>query len=298
VSLHNGENEMNRFQRVTSGLLILFITGLLGITSSLGHPWAGRADETRSEVSTGPWKVTAPNNGDPWTIAFGSGTDFPQVAALHPRSGYFRLVSGTTWGTSIILPPCFWSGGLLWQGPPIKATWHVDGNNKLVIDASGVQNGLKFKLQVLLSPPGNDRIEAEVSGSTEGQTSDGLDTRPGEAFKPVMLSSMRIAPTKWDASTVTIDNTTVPFNDAIQGNHFLIAPASLVQTKRFGFRGGKSEWQPGQPAPTVEIQLGQALQIAGYRTSSTNPNDDNLGLWAAADKVLSSWHYRIVASRP
>src|SRR5262249_19763603 len=42
------------------------------------------------------WKVTAPENGDPWTIAFGSGSDFPQVAALHPRSGYFRLVSGTT----------------------------------------------------------------------------------------------------------------------------------------------------------------------------------------------------------
>ena len=286
---------MNRFQRVTSGLLILSIPGLLCITLSPGHHSAWRAAETRSEVAAGIWKVTAPENGDPWTIAFGSGTDFPQVAALHPRSGYFRLVSGTTWGTSIILPPCFWSGGLLWQGPPIKATSHLDGN-KLVIDAAGVQKGLNFKLRLSLSPPGNDRIEAEVSGSTEGQVS--LDTRPGEAFKPVMLSSMRIAPTRWDASSVIIDNTPIAFNDAMPGNHFLIAPAPLVQVKRFGFRGGKSEWQPGQPAPTVEILLDDALQIAGYRTSSTNPNDDNLGLWAATDKVLASWHYIIVASRP
>ncbi len=253
------------------------------------------ADDTRSEVAAGIWKVTAPENGAPWTIAFGSGIDIPQVAALHPRSGYFRLVSGTTWGTSIILPPCFWSGGILSQGPPIKATSHVDGN-RLVIDASGVQKDLNFKLQISLSPPGDGRIEAEVSGSTEGQIS--LDTRPGEAFKPVMLSSMRIAPTKWDASSVIIDNTPIPFNDAIQGNHFFIAPAPLVQAKRFGFRGGKSEWQPGQPAPTVEILLDDALQIAGYRTSSTNPNGDNLGLWAATDKVLASWHYIIVASRP
>ncbi len=118
-----------------------------------------------------------------------------------------------------------------------------------------------------------------------------------------MLSSMRVAPTKWDARSVIIDDRPpLAFDDASETSGFFVAPTPPVRARRFGLRGGKSEWQresgSSAPAPTVEILLDDDLQIAGYRTQSTDPNDDNLGLWAASDRVLGSWHYTIIASRP
>ncbi len=43
--------------------------------------------------------------------------------------------------------------------------------------------------------------------------------------------------------------------------------------------------------PTVEIMLDQSRQITGWATSSNDPNDDNIGLWAATDTVLPTWSY-------
>ena len=247
--------------------------------------------------------VAVPGNGDPWSIAYGSGVDFPQFAALDPKSGYFRLVCNTTWGTSIVLTPSFWSGGALTQGMPLAATYHLDGQ-RLVIDATGSRNGLKVTLRVTLSPPGEGRIAAEVDGRSEGSIA--LDARPGEAFKPVMLSSMRMAvdgadtvSKKWDARAVLVDDSQPHgFDDLAQHSDFFLGVTPRIIATRFGFLGGKSDWQQGDPAPTVEIFLDGPMQVAGYRTYSTDPNDDNLGLWAATDTVAESWHYTVTASRP
>jgi hypothetical protein len=249
------------------------------------------------------WKVAVPGNGDPWGIAYGSGVDFPQFAALYPKSGYFRLVCKTTWGTSIVLTPSFWSGGMLTQGMPLDARWHVDGD-RLMIDATAFRNGLKVTLKVALSPPGDGRITAEINGRSEGTIA--LDARPGEAFKPVMLSSMRVAADgggavskKWDARSVKVDDRPpVGFDDSVQHSDFFIATTPRTSARRFGLVGGKSDWQKGEPAPTVEIQLDGPLSVAGYRTMSRDPNDDNLGFWAATDTVAASWHYTVTASRP
>src|SRR5271157_3875498 len=173
------------------------------------------------------WKVTVPGNGDPWGIAYGSGVDFPEFAALDPKSGYFRLVRNTTWGTSIVLTPSFWSGGALTQGMPLNAISHVEGE-RLVIDAAGSRSGLKVTLRVWLSPPGDGRITAEVDGQSEGSIA--LDARPGEAFKPVMLSSMRVAAggddtvsKKWDARAVLVeDRPPLGFDDLAQHSDFFL----------------------------------------------------------------------------
>jgi hypothetical protein len=286
-------------QLVSSAAILVTIPALFVAPATTGqHPQQAQA--TKVGQAAGTWKVTVPDNGDPWRIAHGSGLNSPQVAALDTRSGYFRLVSGTTWGTSVVLPPPFWSGATLFQGMPIKATHRVDGD-RLIIDALGERHGLKVHVQVALSPPGAGRISAEVWGQSDGQVA--LDTRPGEAFKVVMLSSMHIAPTRWDASSVIIeDRSPLAFDDASQVSSFFVAPNPPVKARRFGLQGGMSCWQEEsgsvQPAPTVEIVLDGPLQIAGYRTHTTNPNDDNLGLWAATDKVLDAWHYTIIASRP
>jgi hypothetical protein len=258
------------------------------------------AEAPRDEPKT--WKVTVTGNGDPWSIAYGSNGSFPQVAALDPRSGYFRLVDKTTWGTSIVLTPSFWSGGTLIQGMPVQATTKVE-NDRLVINATGSRNGLKVILKVSLSPPKDEGITADVEATTEGSVS--LDNRPGESFKPVMLSSMRVKGAtstmsdEWDARQIVLDEKPPAlFDDTIQRSTLFVPLTPRVSAKRFGFVGGKSKWQMGDPAPTVIVQFDSPMTVAGFLTKSSNPNDDNLGFWAATDSVAKSWHYTVTASRP
>lgn len=68
---------------------------LLGCTMLIGCGGGGGGRNTT-------WSVR--QNGDIVEIAYGSGTDFPQDAALHLDSSYFRMNYGpdSGWGTSVI----------------------------------------------------------------------------------------------------------------------------------------------------------------------------------------------------
>jgi hypothetical protein len=285
------------------GLLAGLVAALLLASAHHTISLSERADAaTKASEDGRGWSVRKPENGGPWEIGFGSNGNFPQFAALHPRDGYFRLVCKTTFGTSIVLPPVFWSGGVLTQGMPLDAKEHVEGD-RLIIDATGNKNGLKVTLRVALSRPGDGRIEAVVNGNCEGTVA--LDPRPGEAFKPVMLSSMRVGGSagggvskEWDARAVIVEGRPdIEFADQVTSNAFFVPPATF-KVRRFGFRGGKSDFQKGDPAPTVEILFNDTVPIAGYRTRSCNHDDDNLAYWAGFDTVLGSWHYTITAMRP
>ena len=184
---------------------------------------------------------------------------------------------------------------------PLEATYHVEGD-RLVIDATGNKNGLKATLKGLRccrpamggSRPGGRKCEGAVA----------LDARPGVAFEPVMLSSMRIGcgadgvSKEWDARAVIVEGRPdLEFDDTVTSHAFFLPPTPF-KVRRFGFRGGKSRFQPAEPAPTVEIPFPDPVQIAGYRTQSCDYDDDNLAFWAGSDTVLSSWHYTITAMCP
>ncbi len=113
----------------------------------------------------------------------------------------------------------------------------------------------------------------------------GLDYRLDEAFKPVMLSSMHVSAGYWDAQSAFAGNQTYQ----IPESGWMITPA--VSSSFFGLYGGSSLWKTN--APNVEIDLEQPLKITGWVTGSSNPNDDNVGFWAASDQVLRSWSYAI-----
>jgi hypothetical protein len=285
-------------------LLVVFVVSSLFAYFFHAYSPAKRISAaTTAPVSARTWRVFVPGSGDPWAIGYGVGIDFPQFAALDPKSGYFRLVCRTNWGTSIVLTPSFGSGNVLTQGMPLAASHHVEGD-RLVIDASGSRNGLKATLKVTLSPPGAGGITAEVDGRCEGSIT--LDTRPGEAFKTVMLSSMRVTADgkdpvskMWDAWSILVDDRPpIGFNDADRPSDFFLNVTPPTSATRFGFVGGKSDWQKGDPAPSVVIHLDGPTLVAGYRTMDTNPNHDNLAFWASSDTVARSWHYTVAASRP
>lgn len=266
----------------------IHITGVGTTTITATQPgnanW-NAASSVQQTLTVETWSVT--QNGDIFEIAYGEGINFTQYGALHLDSSYFRLNCGvdSVWGTSAILLPSFWSGGILYQGAPITPTWVTDGPN-LVISFTGSISDLDVKGEVRISPPANESISARVSVNVNGNVV--LDNRPDEAFKPAMLSSMHISSESWDARSAFAGLQTYP----IPESGWLISPA--VNGVSFGLDGGTSSWKIN--APTVEITLDEPMQITGWVTASDDPNDDNVGFWAATDTVLPSWSYIITSS--
>jgi hypothetical protein len=130
-------------------------------------------------------------------------------------------------------------------------------------------------------------IAAQITTTVQGTLP--LAQRPGDAFKPVMLSSMHISRAHWDTQAALAGGRTFPIPE--QG---WIVP-SPVAAARFGLQGGRSSWQAH--APTIEVVLQRPLPITGWVTASHDPNDDNVGWWAAADQVVPAWSYTVRATR-
>jgi hypothetical protein len=231
----------------------------------------------------------AAQRGDIVEFGYGSGAEFPQYAALHTESGYFRIISGpgSGWGTSVVLLPSFWSGGSYYQGGRMTARWSSEGAN-LAISFSAILLGLSIQGLIRLEPPHADSVSATVAVQLDGSVE--LDPRPGEAFKPVMLSSMRVASDVWDSQSAFVDSQS--FRTPEEG---WIIPIPVTATA-FGLTGGTSSWKVN--APTIELAMDQSFQITGWVTRSSNSNDDNVAIWAASNQILRAWQYRLRAARP
>jgi len=242
---------------------------------------AGGAGATLTD--SGTWQVT--KNGMILEIAYGSSTNFPQYAALHTDSSYFRMVApDTNWGTSVILLPSFWENGTYHQGAPVTYEWYIEGNAIVFLLHGNISN-LSAKIKVRITPPSGNNVTASVKANVTGDAK--LDARVGEAFKIVMLSSMNIASDLWDAHSAYAGSTEF----SIPEEGWIVLPPVNVSTSVFGLKGGDSKWKTN--APTVEIRLDKNHEVTGWVTKSNNPNDDNVGFWAATNDIIRTWNYTI-----
>jgi len=200
------------------------------------------------------------------------------------------MVYSTTsqWGTSVILLPTLWSKASCptdyCQGAPVTATWQKVGSN-LTLSIQGTIATLQVASTLTLTPPANNVFAAQVSTTVTGTVK--LDNRPGEAFKPVMLSSMHISSTQWDSQAAFIGTQTYSF----PSSGWIIQPPIIARD--FGLQGGTNTWKTN--APTIEVSLSQGRQVTGWVTQSNDPNNDNVGFWCATNKVLPSWSFSITA---
>ena len=218
---------------------------------------------------------------------YGTASNAPQYGVLDLNSSYLRMNYGPTsgWGTSIDTMPSYWSGGTLHQGYGVLASTQTSGVD-LILTVDGTSNGLTIHETITVAPPGNNSIVANVAASLTGSVT--LDSnRPGEAFKPVFLSSMNESSTVWDTSAPFAGSQTYGF----PSGGWIISPSAEVMGTQFGLLGGTSTWKSN--APTVAITLQTPLQIAGWLTTDSNPTDDNVGFWAASATVLPAWNYEI-----
>jgi hypothetical protein len=255
----------------------------------LAAPATLRGSQNRSTAPAVPtaanfWSVA--QIGSIVEVGYGSGSDFPQYAALHTDSSFLRLNCGpgSAWGTSIILLPSFWAAGSYFQGAPITAAWRNEGTD-LVMSFMGSISGLQAQGQIRLTPPAPNFISGTLIINVEGFVN--LDRRPGEAFKPVALSSMHISANQCDAHSAEVDSQSFP----IPAHGWIIQPPAVGRL--FALRGGSSTWKTN--APTLEILLNEPLEITGWETESSNPDGDNIGFWATTDQLIRSWQYTVIA---
>jgi len=237
-----------------------------------------------STPSSKSWKVI--ERGSIVEVAYGSETDFPQYAALHLESGYFRMNygPGSGWGTSIILLPSFWEKGIYYQGEPISYTWRTEGSDLLLSFAGNISH-LNISGNIRIAPPSQNLLSATISVNVDGNVE--LDNRPGEAFKPVMLSSMHISTNMWDTQLAYVASQSFE----IPEEGWIIQPPA--QGRIFGLKGGTSDWKLN--APSIEVTLDEPMQITGWVTPSSDPNGDNVGFWAASNQIIRSWQYTVIA---
>jgi hypothetical protein len=282
------------------GMLILGVIAFWLVATGLA-PSLAQARSIRIRNDTPSWVVS--QNGNLLQINYGSGSSFPQYGVIDLQSSYFRLNPGppSGWGTSVVLLPSFWSQQAcpppgLCQGAPVQATWQTDQTGALVFSLTGTIGSLQVALAVRITPPANNQISAWVSERVDGTVP--LDSRPGEAYKPLMLSSMHVSSTLWDTQAAYVEYQSFSLPDA----SWIIQPPA--RGKFFGLQGGTSDWKTN--APTIQVLLSNPvrrngpvtppLQITGFVTSSSDPNDDNIGFWPASDQILHAFSYVVTAA--
>ena len=216
-------------------------------------------------------------------VSYGSGSHFPQYAALHRDCAFLRVNWGplSGWGTSLVLLPSLWVAGKYYQGAPIDIQFQRDGPDFLIL-FSGAIATLKAFGYIRLMPPQSNTFSGQVSVRVRG-TAD-LDHRQGEAFKPLALSSMHVLEDQWDAQSIAVGDQVFDLP-----THGWLLPQPIL-SRRFAVNGGSSRFK--EQAPTLEIEMDEPRQITGWKTPSLNPDDDNVGLWAASDYVLPCWQYK------
>jgi hypothetical protein len=266
-----------------------------------------------------------------------------QYAALHPFSSYFRMVYGPSsgWGTSVVLLPIYWSAdspdaeykdAALHQGGQVSVQEKVSGPD-LVLQVQGSVGELSCRGSVRIHPPGKDCsdpagecIRADVSMSVQAprRMQSALHDEPGEAFKPVFLSSMYVGKTQWDSRIVSNgvqkqDFSSVPAGprgqvrrkpSADEGGTGKPTPGLIFSpdssARKLILYGGDSAWKPN--APTVEIDFlepsaqalkarGMKLASMGWRTDSADPNDDNIGCWLGTNAIIERYRYSVEVRR-
>jgi hypothetical protein len=210
-----------------------------------------------------------------------AGLEGEVAVSLATSDGYLYAVLAS--GEMLRAPLQASGGEVYYQGTPIDTSWKVRGR-RLIVRLEGFIGDLGFAGKMVFLPPARGAMKARVSVRTFGTPP--LADRPGEAFKPVMLSSMRISPSVWDASHVVVGPTVFSIPDA-----GLVFPGGALSSADFGVLGGSSAWKTR--APTVTVHAPAPMSVQGYVTASADPNDDNVGLWLASQTVLPSWRYRL-----
>lgn len=241
---------------------------------------------------------------------------FPQVGVIY-SSGYVRLKQNDDppdppgpipFGASAVLGPALWrSPSEYWHNPTLSAMDIVTSGlpSALVLRAAGTNHDLDVLYRMTMPTPTDTRTSLFVDQVTRARTAVPID--PGRAAEgqgaktAAQISSMHI-PTgarcdggyqechdidrvRFVQGDMTLREVLL---DAVAHPGFILPSATPLGGKWLDARhSDDTGWQGNTPSVRIctdALPPGRDYRVQGYVTGSSNPSDDNVGLW-----ISDSW---------
>jgi len=242
----------------------------------------------------------------------------PQVAALY-ASGFVRLKPNADpspaipFGSSFILGPAYWAGGAYYHSPQlnrleIDTTWLPTGPLRLL--AWGTNQGFDVFYEMALPPPRDRQTRLHVTQTYTATTAIAID--PGrranhEGFKLAQISSMFVNQGgACDGGNSDCHDSNgarfigndlvrhqVAFTEITPSAFVFSAAVPLGSTWLDALHTDDASWQGNTPNVHIALDVlpgDRTLTPQGWISATTDPNQDNVGLWLHDDGLASqSW---------
>ena len=283
-------------------------------------------EEDRSEPHLGWMEVYVDGEykGECSRLDFGhkveGANSWPTVAAIY-ASGYIRLKEcrepDVNFGTSFVLGPAYWEGGIYHHHPQIREAYINTGGastSPLSLEIIAEMEHLNITYNILMSEPIREVMELDVEQIFEVANPFVLDEsrfENHEGFKLVQFSSMYIDDYYHDSDRIKyVDETgkpvTVKFQE-IGKDRFIFDDPQKLGRNWFGCVHSDDEgWQGNTPNCMILLDdplLATECTPQGWIRDTSDPNDDNVGLWIHFDNASLEWSigdgnsisYRLIA---
>ncbi|MBI5839884.1 MAG: S-layer homology domain-containing protein [Chloroflexi bacterium] len=262
--------------------------------------------------------VNGVDKGTTFLLKFGHrvGDTWPEITAIY-NTGYIRSVPpGLPYGTGFTLGPAYWGSDEIYVHNVQISRIDIDttgttpyGSIKLTIRARDFHSSrwpsyrLDITYNAILSDPAIDATQMAVTESFSVASGFSLSISrqaSREGFKWVQLSSMYINTTQHDSdSAVYVDsNESIHysrFSDVGCNNSIYTLPEVLSSLNPWveARHNDNLGWQGNTPNTIIFVNsaglVGQAT-IQGYITCTSDPNDDNVGVWINYDSAPLSFN--------
>lgn len=238
-----------------------------------------------------------------------AGLSIPQVAVIY-ASGYVRLKQNADpsppipFGSSFVLGPAYWSDAATYHHNPQLARLTIDTSwlphGPLRMQASGANADFAVAYALDLPPPRDRQTRLHVTQTFTATAPITIDpTRRAEhqGLKLVQVSSMFIPPSAACAGGAQADcrdsdavrfiaadgaRRQANFADLTLPGLILQNPPPLGETWLDTLHLDDAGWQGNTPNMRIaldELPAGRTITTQGYITDTTDPNDDNVGVW-------------------
>lgn len=322
-----------RLKAITGILLTVLLIGMLTLAFNIPYAKAKIFDdgiwwieEDRSEPHLGWIKVYVDGEykGECSRLDFGHKVEgvnsWPTVAAIY-ASGYIRLKEcrepDINFGTSFVLGPAYWEGGIYHHHPQLKEV-HINtcgaSSSPLSLEIIADMEHLNITYNITMSEPTREVMELYVEQTFEVANPFVLDEsrfENHEGFKLVQFSSMYIDDYYHDSDGVRyIDETgklvTVKFQEIGKGRFIFDGPQKLGRNWFECMHSDDEGWQGNTPNCVILLDdplLATECTPQGWIRDTSDPNDDNVGLWIHFDNASLEWNiwdgnsisYRLIA---
>jgi len=228
---------------------------------------------------------------------------WPQVAAIY-ASGYIRLKEcrepDINFGTSFVLGPGYWEGSNYYHNVTIKEI-RINSSKPFEIRIKAILPHFNVTYDIEMFEPNNESMKmhvCQIYECTKQLTLNDFRLKKQEGFKIVQLSSMYINETHHDsdgAKYIDEEGKLIAkrFEDLKTSQFIFDVPKKFGDNWLECTHSDDYGWQGNTPNCIISLDnlsLARECTPQGWITITSNPNDDNVGLWIHHDKVQLEWN--------